>query len=217
MSILGMLAYLSCDTCVARDPATAPTVRSFFVDDRSLSSYCAGALVDAVQITTQWSRRLCLQENLDKLALLPRAQRRREVFNRRMPGKKKTSVRILGVGLGQRRGQASVPTARERATQALCRGRRLRWLPVSLCARRRLWRQLVSSTFSRGWLTFRSLASGRVKTARLTGWPSRLLCSGMQSVLRIFSVFLKVIMAIRCSVELFPICGVFGRPASDSG
>ena len=171
-----------------------------------------------MQITTQWSRRLCLQENLDKLwlsflALSGAGRFSIGVCRERKRLRSGSSVSAWGSVVDK---LLCPPRGKGPLMQALCRGRRLRWLPVSLCTRRRLWRQLVSSTFSRGWLTFRSLASGRVKTARLTGWPSRLLCSGMQSVLRIFSVFLKVIMAIRCSVEL-PICGVFGRPASDSG
>ena len=131
MSPLGMLAYLS---CVARDLSrTAPTVRaSFFVDDRTLSASDGDALLNAVQITTQWSQRLGLQENVEKLALLPRTQAQRTVFDQRLPGKSQDSVRVLGVDLGQRRGQASLPVARERAAQALVRGHRLRWLLVAL-------------------------------------------------------------------------------------
>ncbi|CAE7724186.1 Pol [Symbiodinium sp. CCMP2592] len=117
------------------------------------------AHIDAVQVATQWSQRLHLQENMDKLSLPPRNPQQREVLNRRMPGKVKDTVRVLGIDLHQRRDRATLPTARDRAAQALYRGRRLRWLPVSLCRRRSLGKR-KGQDCQAYWMAFKQAMFG---------------------------------------------------------
>ncbi|CAE7807894.1 unnamed protein product, partial [Symbiodinium sp. CCMP2456] len=104
-SPMGMMVYLA---AVARNVSqTVPRVRlSFYADDRNLAARCANTLLDTVELVTDWTRRLGLQENRRKLAVLPRTQEQRTVFERRVPDRIVTSVRLLGTDLGQRRGQA---------------------------------------------------------------------------------------------------------------
>ena len=155
-SPLGMMIYL---TSVARDVGRAfPNTRlSFFADDRTLADGCAARLLEAVQLTMDWTRRLCVQENRRKLALLARTQAQRAAFLDQAPDSVVTAVRLLGIDLGQRRGQADRPAARKRCDESLARAQRVQWLPVPVNVRRRVFRQLVTSKFTWGWLGFRSV------------------------------------------------------------
>ena len=122
-----------------------------FVDDRSFVDSGLHRSIDRVDTWAEWSSRVQLRENLDKIQAVAKQQRQQALLHHEKPEwTQHSEIKVLGITITNKRRQNS-KTEKQRLDRALSRTNLIAALPLSQQTLFAAYQALVVSVAAYGW------------------------------------------------------------------